>query len=61
MKYGITPETEMVFEGTDQGILLKRDPNQRVERLREAIERVKGTADAGYTTEEIMQMTRGED
>jgi antitoxin PrlF len=59
-RYGIGPDTEVEFRPTKEGILLTTAENAQ-ERFDRWIERAKGSATTGLTTDEIMQMTRGED
>jgi AbrB family looped-hinge helix DNA binding protein len=63
---GVRPggEVDFICEGRDVK-LVKASRQSAVEvarfkRLREAIERMRGSSTTGLTTEEIMRMTRGE-
>ena len=58
-RYGLTHNTEVVFEETDAGVLLRPASNLRVERLAQAIDSVRGRADNTLSTDEVMAMTRG--
>jgi AbrB family looped-hinge helix DNA binding protein len=53
-RYGLEPHSEVVFEEAAGGVLIraaKRDPKQQLAKIR-------GIADAGLSTREIMKMTR---
>lgn len=75
-RLGWTPETELDVVQRDNGLLLRpvetapdpTEPKSDVDirpddelTFREFLERYAGSADAGFTTDEIMEMTRGED
>ena len=53
--------SEVTFEATADGVLIKPASAQRVRQLKEAIHKTRGSANAGLTTDEIMRATRGED
>ncbi len=59
-RYGLTPETELVFEEAAGGVLIKPAATDRIKRLQAAIRKSKGTA-AVASTAEVMHLTRGED
>ena len=58
-RLGLGPGSVVEFELTDdgQGILVRPRPERFVDRL----ERLRGCATAGLSTDEIMALTRGED
>lgn len=58
--YGIGPNTDVEFRPTKEGILLTTAESAQ-ERFDRWIERAKGSATTGLATDEIIQMTRGED
>ncbi len=57
-RFGLRRGTEVEFEATDRGVLLRPASNERAERLAGRIAAVRGTADAGLGTAEIMRLTR---
>src|SRR5690606_23567316 len=59
-RYGLTPETELVFEEAAGGVLIKPAATGRIKRLQAAIRKSKGTA-AVASTPEVVPLTRGED
>lgn len=60
-RYGLEPHGEVTFEAADGGVLIKPAAGPRLHRLRSALRKVRGSADAGLTTDAIMQLTRGDD
>jgi len=64
-KAGIRPGTEVDFRLEDgRVVVLKRLANESVRRKRgreilDYLDRMRGTANSGLTTDEIMEMTRG--
>jgi AbrB family looped-hinge helix DNA binding protein len=58
-RFGLLPETEVVFEATDQGVLLSKASGPRT-RGRAIVEHLTGRATRKLSTDEIMAMTRGE-
>ena len=59
-RYGLMPETEVVFEETANGVLLRPAASGRVAQLKVALRKSKGSA-AVKSTADLMQMTRGEE
>ena len=57
-RYGLAPHTEVVFEEAPGGVLIRPAGPARSEQVRKALKRVRGIADAGLTTDEILVMTR---
>lgn len=57
---GLLPHTEVEFELVGQTARLRK-VRGRSKRARRAIEALQGTANAGFSTDEIMALTRGED
>lgn len=57
-RYGLHPQTEVVFEATKGGVLVRPAPGERVRRLRENLGRVRGSSDTGRSTDEILAETR---
>jgi len=60
-RYGLAARTEVVFEPAAGGVLIKPARQERLQRLRTALRRARGSASTGLTTDEIMRQTRGED
>lgn len=60
-RYGLLPDTEVSFEPAAGGVLIRVAQSERVERVREAIAKTRGSASKGLTTEAVMRLTRGED
>jgi AbrB family looped-hinge helix DNA binding protein len=58
-RLGIRPGSEVAFEEEDGRFYLVRADNLAYWKTR--IDRVRGAADGGLSTAEIMRMTRGED
>lgn len=59
-RLGIVPGSEVEFEVEDGTARLRKTTSGRG-RGWELIERIRGTATSGMTTDEIMALTRGED
>jgi AbrB family looped-hinge helix DNA binding protein len=59
-KHGIAPGTEVAFK-THDGHLVIEPTLDRKAAFEAWVNRVAGSSDTGLTTDEIMQMTRGED
>jgi len=57
-RYGMNRGTEVEFEATDEGVLIRPATRSRSIRMEEAIKTVRGTANAGLRTDEIMRLTR---
>jgi antitoxin PrlF len=60
-RFGLYPDTEVVFEATRQGVLIKPASEARRRRLEVALRRARGSSTTGRSTVGIMQLTRGED
>ena len=62
---GLLPGTEVEFVRTGDDVLLRRrvviGGSKRARELREHLERLRGSAGPGWTTEEVMRLTRGDD
>jgi AbrB family looped-hinge helix DNA binding protein len=58
-RFGLLPNTEVDFEVSDDGILLRKVRGGR-RRGRALVEHMLGRATSGLTTDEIMALTRGE-
>ena len=57
-RFGLHPQTEVVFEATEGGVLVRRASDERTRRLRANLDRVRGSSDTGRTTDEILAETR---
>ncbi|MCY4662663.1 MAG: AbrB/MazE/SpoVT family DNA-binding domain-containing protein [Acidobacteria bacterium] len=60
VKFGLLPHTDVVFEEADGHVVLRPVPSKRAlvaRRLREA----RGIASPGMSTDEVMQLTRGDE
>jgi AbrB family looped-hinge helix DNA binding protein len=57
-RYGMTPHTEVVFEEAPGGVLIRPAGPDRTEKIRKSLKKVRGIADAGMSTDEILGMTR---
>ncbi len=58
-RLGLRPHTEVVFEVEGNFVRLRRAPSQPHARGNRAVDRLRGRATAGLSTEEIMALTRG--
>jgi len=59
-RYGLAPDTEVSFEATDRGVLI-RPMRTRDEELERRLAKATGSATVPLTTDEILQLTRGDD
>ena len=59
-RYGLTARSEVVFEAAEGGVLIKPVAAPRLQRLKNALRRARGSANSGLTTADIMRWTRGE-
>ena len=59
-RYGFSARTEVVFEAAEGGVLIKPAAAPRLQRLKAALRRSRGSAETGLTTAEVMRLTRGE-
>jgi bifunctional DNA-binding transcriptional regulator/antitoxin component of YhaV-PrlF toxin-antitoxin module len=57
-RYGFTRDRELIFDATEQGVLLRAAPERETERLSHALAKMRGIADRDFSTDQIMQMTR---
>lgn len=56
--YGLTPQEEVIIEEAPGGVLIRPAGPTRAEKVHQAATRVRGIADAGLTTDEILKITR---
>jgi antitoxin PrlF len=59
-RYGLAPHTEVVFEAAPGGVLVRPAMPARLDKIRTKLKMMRGIADAGMQTDDIMGMTRGE-
>lgn len=59
-QYGLDPDTEVTFEAMDRGVLI-RPARSRDEDLKRRLARATGSATTRMSTDEILQLTRGEE
>lgn len=57
-RYGFTRDRELIFDATEQGVLLRAAPERETDRLSQSLAKVRGSADLDLLTDQIMQMTR---
>ena len=60
-RYGLQHNTEVSFEAVAGGVLIRVAVAERVQRVRQAIAKTRGSASKGLSTAALMQLTRGED
>ena len=58
-RYGLAPDTEVSFEATDRGVLI-RPARTRTEEMDRRLEKATGSATVPLSTDEIMRLTRGD-
>ena len=56
--YGLTPHKEVIFEEAPGGVLIRPAGPTRKEKVRKAAVKVRGIADAGLSTDDILGMSR---
>ena len=59
-KYGLLPDSNVIVEPADGGVLV-RPVNSRREQVEQWLANLRGSANGGMSTDEIMRLTRGED
>ena len=57
--FGLATGTEVEFEATEAGLLIRPRKDLETQRLRAGIRSIRGTANTGLNTEKILRMTRG--
>ena len=60
LKFGLLPGTEVVFEEGADCVTIRPKMNKRAQ-IEERVRSVRGVADSGLSTDELMRLTRGED
>lgn len=58
---GLLPDTEVEFVVEDGNVVVRKATRASAGRGQRLVESLRGRAQAGWTTEEIMALTRGED
>jgi len=59
-RFGLVQHTEMEFANGENGVIIRSAQSEKA-RFRSWLEKAKGSATAGETTENVMLLTRGED
>lgn len=57
-RYGLIPHTEVVFEEAKGGVLIRPAGQIRLEKIRKNLKGIRGIADTGIRTDDILDMTR---
>jgi AbrB family looped-hinge helix DNA binding protein len=57
-RFGLLPQTEVEFEVTQRGVLIKKAEGRR-SRGRAVVDHLRGRGDIRMTTDEILALTRG--
>ncbi len=60
-KCGLLPGTEVTFESSAGGVLVKVAKAERRKKMEAWLQRVRGKAKLRFTADELMRLTRGED
>ncbi|HEX9781498.1 MAG TPA: AbrB/MazE/SpoVT family DNA-binding domain-containing protein [Opitutaceae bacterium] len=60
-QFGLHPDTEVTFEATPDGVLIKRAAAARRRQLEAGLRRARGSSTTRRSTQEIMNLTRGDD
>jgi AbrB family looped-hinge helix DNA binding protein len=60
-KFGLLPATEVSFEETGDGVLIKPAASSRRRQAERWIKRARGSASAKITSDQILRLTRGEE
>jgi len=60
-RYGLHPNTEVSFQPCADGVLIRVAGAERVQQVKAAISKTRGSARAALSTHEVMRLTRGED
>ena len=59
-RYGLLPDSEVIFEPADNGVLIRAATSREAE-IDRRLTRATGAASVPLSTEQIMRLTRGED
>lgn len=57
---GFLPQTEVQFELRGNVVIIRKAPSQKGGRGDRLVEKLKGTATSGLSTDEILELTRGD-
>ena len=60
LKFGLLPNTEVVFEEADDCVEIRPKMSKRAQ-IEERLRRVRGVTSGGMSSDEVMRLTRGED
>jgi AbrB family looped-hinge helix DNA binding protein len=60
-KFGLLPATEVAFEESDGGVLIKPAASSRRRQAERWLKHARGSATAKLTSDEILRLTRDED
>lgn len=60
-KFGLFPATEVAFEESDGGVLIKPAASSRRRQAELWLRHARGSATTKLTSDDIMRLTRGED
>jgi AbrB family looped-hinge helix DNA binding protein len=60
-QFGLRPASEVVFEATAEGVLIKRAPESRQREIKKWLAHARGSLKGRMTTDELMRLTRAED
>ena len=60
-KFGLLPATEVAFEESAGGVLIKPAASSRRRQAERWLKKAVGSATAKLTTDEILRLTRGEE
>ena len=59
-RYGLAHNTEVAFREVREGILVYPADSSSLQGRKEALKRVRGLADTGQSTDEILRLTRSD-
>jgi bifunctional DNA-binding transcriptional regulator/antitoxin component of YhaV-PrlF toxin-antitoxin module len=57
-RYGFTRDRELIFDATEEGVLLRAAPVREAQQFRDSLAAIRGIAGSELSTDQIMQMTR---
>jgi antitoxin PrlF len=60
-QFGLKARTEVTFEARDDGVLIRPAATERLKAFKVVLQKTRGSANAGLSTDEIMRLTRGDD
>ena len=59
-RYGLNPQEEVIIEEAPGGVLIRPAGPTRSEKMHQAVTQVRGIANVGLTTDQILKKTREE-